>query len=125
MPQHRDDVVRLHAPLLRPVLALEIDDEIAGRDVGDAGADRGDATDALGARRGGQRRLQTVRTPTERDVGRVDREREHVEDDFAGSRRANVGTVGTARDLVGRAAHRWMRTVFTASSRSSRKRRGP
>ena len=40
MPQHRDDVVRLHAPLLRPVLVLEIDDEIAGRDVGDAGADR-------------------------------------------------------------------------------------
>jgi hypothetical protein len=41
MPQHRDDVVRLHAPLLRPVLALELDGEIAGRDVGDVGADRG------------------------------------------------------------------------------------
>ena len=50
-----------------------------------------------------QRRLQTVRTPAERDIGRVDREREHVEDDFAGSRRADVGNVGTARDLGGRA----------------------
>jgi hypothetical protein len=97
MPQHRDDVVRLHAPLLRSVLALEIDDEIAGRDVGDAGADGADPTDALDARRGGQRRLQTVRTPSERDVGRVDREREHVEDDFAGSRRVDVGNVSTAR----------------------------
>jgi len=125
MPHHRDDVVRLHAPRLRPVRALEIDDEIAGRGVGDAGADRGDPTDALGARRGGQRRLQTVRTPAERDVGRVDREREHVEDDFAGSRRADVGNVSTARATSSGAPYRSMRTVFTASSRSSRKRRGP
>jgi len=125
MPQHRDDVVRLHAPLLRSVLALEIDDEIAGRDVGDARGDRGDPTDALDARRGGQRRLQTVRPPAERDVGRVDREREHVEDDFAGSRRVDVGNVSTARATSSGAAYRSMRAVFTASSRSSRKRRGP
>ena len=94
MPQHRDDVVRLHAPLPRSVLALGIHDEIAGRDVGNAGADRGDPPDALDARHGGPRRLQTVRTPAERDVGR---EREHVEDDSTGSRRLDVGSVSPAR----------------------------
>ena len=95
--RHRDDVVGRHAPPLRPVLALQVDDEVARLHVRDAGADRGDAPDALGARRRGQRRLEAVRAAAERDVRRIDREEEDVEHDLARRRRADVGHLRAAR----------------------------
>ena len=49
----------------------------------DAGADRGDPADAF--RAGGRRqcRVQPVIAAAERQIGRVDRKRQHIEDDLA------------------------------------------
>ena len=95
-----DDVVALHAPALGPVLALQVDDEIAGPDVRDAGADGGDPAEALRTRSRRQRRPQAIAPPAHRDVGGIDRKREHVEHDLAGLRRPDIGRVGAAHALL-------------------------
>ena len=92
--RHRDHVGGVDAALLGPVLALQVDDEVARLHVRDAGADRGDAPDALGARCRGQGRLEAIEALAERDVRRIDREEEDVEHDLARGGRADVGNLG-------------------------------
>ncbi len=84
---------------LRPVLALQVDDQVTRLDVLHGRADRGDTADALGARRRRQRRLQPVAAAAEPHVRRVDREGQHVEHDLVGGRFADIGHVGAARDV--------------------------
>ena len=98
---NRDDVVALHAAPLRPVLALQVDHPIARPDVRDPGADRGDAPDALGADPGRQRGPQAIGPAAHREVRRVDRKGEHVEDDLARCGRADVRDVHAAHRLRG------------------------
>jgi len=99
----RDRVAGGDAAPLRPVLALHVDHEVADPRRRDAGADRGDAADALRSRCRRQRRTQPVGTAAERQIGRVDRKGEHVEHDFARSGGADIGRVDAMRDRFRRA----------------------
>ena len=95
-------VVASHAAALRPVLALQIDDQIAGFHVADAVADGGHAADAFRARRRRQRRPQPITAAAEGHVGRVDRKGEHVEDHFIRAGSADILDLGAACDFPGR-----------------------
>jgi hypothetical protein len=86
----RDRVPGAHAATLGPVLAFEIDDQIAGLDIGHSGADRADPADAFRARGRRQGRMQAVIAAAEGEVRRVDRKREHVEHDLAGLGGADI-----------------------------------
>ncbi len=95
----RDRVSSGDTPALHPILALHVDDEIARPDVADPGADRRDAADAFRARCGRQWRVQPVIAAAERDIGGVDRKRQHVEDDLARRRRTDIGRLDAVRDV--------------------------
>ena len=97
--RQRDRIVALHLAALGPVLALQVDDEIALLHVLHRGADGGDPADALGARRRRQGRLQPITAPAEPHVGRVDGKGQDVEHDFVGAGIADVRHVGAARDV--------------------------
>ena len=68
----------------------------------DPGADRADPADAF--RAGGRRELgrEPVAAAAERQIGRVDRKREHVEHDFARTRFAEFGDLDNSRDFFRR-----------------------
>ena len=96
----RDRVLGPDAAALHPVLALHVEDEAAGPDLRDAGSDRRDPADTFGAGGRRQRRPQAVAAAAKRDVGRVDRESEHVEDDFTWTGRAEGPSVFLESALV-------------------------
>ena len=111
--RERDRIRRADAATLGPILALHVDDEVAGFDMSDAGADRGDPADAF--RAGGRRqcRVQPVIAAAERQIGRVDRKRQHVEHDLARAGHSDIrrldafghhfrGAIGGDLDLLHR-----------------------
>ena len=99
----RDRILGADAAGLRPVLALQIDDEIAGFEVADAGSDRADPADALRAGGRGKVGREPVAAAAERQIGRVDRKRQHIEDDLARPGIAKIGRLDTMRDIFRRA----------------------
>jgi hypothetical protein len=62
-------------------------------------ADRSDAPEALGARRRRQRRAQPVTAAAERDVRRVDRKSQYVENDLTRAGVADSRCIDAIRDL--------------------------
>jgi len=98
-----DRVVGLDAATLRPVLALHVDDEIAGFDARHARSNSGDPADTFGARGGRQRRPEPVIAAAQRQIGGVDRERQDIKDDLAGTGLADIRCLDAMRDLFRRA----------------------
>jgi hypothetical protein len=86
---------------LGPVLPLQVDHELLRLHVRHAGADRDDAADAFGSGRRRKLWLQPVRPATERDVGRIDRKREDLEDHLAEPGAPTSGTSAQRRPSSG------------------------
>src|SRR6202011_659417 len=87
---------------LDPVLALHVEDEVAGSDLRHPASDRGDPADAFSTGCGRQLRPQAIAAAAERDICRVDRESQHVKDDFTWAGRADIRHFDTARYHFGR-----------------------
>ena len=99
----RDRVGFANAARLRPILPLQVDDEIAGLETHDSRPDRAHPPDAF--RAGGRRELggKAVTAAAERQIGRIDRKGEHVEDDLSRTGLSNVRDLDNACDLFRRA----------------------
>ena len=95
--RQRHHVLAPHPAPLRPVLPLQVDDQVARRDVRNALAGGEHPPDALRTGRGGQGRLERIGACAEQDVRRVDREGQHLEGDLPGARRAHIRRLDAAR----------------------------
>jgi hypothetical protein len=96
-----DYTVCLDPTSLRPILSIEIDDEMTRFDAGYRFANRNHASDPFSSRGGRKLRLQPIASLTKGNVSGIDRNGQNIEYNFVGGRPTHVGTFDTFGDIFG------------------------